>query len=338
MCAAVRRPPSITSSGCPSGIAATSRRASRIGISSSCPPWISSSGTPVQDLRDADRLRVPWIGAQALRDGVESALRDERPQPAADAPPHRTRQARRDRIPDQRDDPWPGRQRDRRRRVRVAVGGRERAVAQDPERGERHDPAHRGPEQRHAGDPALARARPARRRHPRPRCSPNVVGPLSDSPWPRKSSPSTRAVRRRNGRVLHHVRRDRAGVAVEQQDRLVRVGAPSRPPGSASLVSQRAARRPPSRDRKRTTSPPSASSAGARAGLVGGPPRRVEDPLADAPAKSRPDERAGSTRWRARASASPSVTRGSRRRTVPIVRRPRPAPARRARSAARPAG
>ncbi len=68
-------------------------------------------------------------------------------------------------------------------------------------------------------------------------------------------------------RVLDEVRGDRARVAVEQQDRLVRIGYPvrrrRRRPGS-----QRPASRSPSRERKRTTSPPSASSCVRRA-----PPR-----------------------------------------------------------------
>ena len=60
---------------------------------------------------------------------------------------------------------------------------------------------------------------------------PKVDGPASDSPCPRKSMPRTFAVPRRNGRVLDEVRRDRSRVAVEDEDRLVRIGYPVRVTG-----------------------------------------------------------------------------------------------------------
>ena len=108
--------------------------------------------------------------------------------------------------------------------------------------------------------------------------SPNVVGPSSEPPCPRKSRPSTPAVRRRNGPTS--TRSGATEPLYPWSSRIASRGSGTQPPARSSAAPRRAARGPapagssagshlptsrrPSRDRRRTTSPPSRSSAVAR--------------------------------------------------------------------------
>ncbi len=141
----------------------------------------------------------------------------------------------------------------------VRVGRGEAPVAQDRHRGDRRDAAHRRADQGHPPDPPLAQ--PGERAGHvldlgEPEAGRRVVGPAV--------APEVQAQHARGPAQerteLQQVGRHRAAPAVQQQDRLARVGRPSLP----GLRGQPAAdRRTPSRDRSRTTSPPSRSSAGA---------------------------------------------------------------------------
>ena len=144
--------------------------------------------------------------------------------------------------------------------------------------------------------------------------------------------------------VFDEIRRDRPRVAVEQQDRFVRVRRPRRVLGSAG--SQRPARRSPSRDRNRMTSPPSASRSGTERPSSGPTRGAVSSPSA----ARRPTNRsvtaetsaAPAAPVRRRITCAPGADRGRLERVehdaaprLEVVgRRPRPRPARRTRPTA----
>ena len=269
------------------------RRTSRAGMSGSRPPWMSEQRHVLHERQDAARLGLPWIGAQSLGDRLEAALGHVRPEDLADPSTRRAGQPWRHGIRDDRHDAWPRGDVDALGGVRVAVGGDQATIAQHGQRRQRHDAAHRRAHERDARHTALPEPgegardvldlRDTERRRP-----------ASDSPCPRKSSPSTRAVRRRNGaystRSGASSPYSRAGGGSPRADRRP---SPRRrvPSPEASAVSQRAASRPPSRDRKRTTSPPSRSRAGPSEASSGVRRGASRNPVGDAPAEARAETR-----------------------------------------------
>ncbi len=207
----------------------------------SAPPWMSSSGTGSTSAITRTGSVAAGIAPDARRDAAEASAR--RPaagtgrRSASGSGSRPGSEVRCHRVRHDGDDP-------RTRRV----DGRGRSVG---DRGRRPpgEPSPRTTTAAIATIPPIDDPTSATRRIPRSpsqssapatssiSSSPNVVRASSEPPCPRKSRPRTPAVRRSVRSELDEVRRDRAGPAVEEEDRLVRVGSPvvaclrGQPPG-----------------------------------------------------------------------------------------------------------
>ena len=114
-----------------------------------------------------------------------------------------------------------------RRRRGIDIGANEGAITEDGDRGDRGDPAHRHADHRHAIDAAFTEPGQGTRH----------VLDLAQTEGRRRifgvavaanvePEDAGRAAQERA--VLHEVRRDRPRGAMEEQDRLVRIGPPAR--------------------------------------------------------------------------------------------------------------
>ena len=250
---------------------------------------MSSSGTGSTRPMTLTGSVCARVARRARRAARRTAARGDEPRRSAPGSRVRDRRAAssgRHGVGDDRDDHAAAA---RRASARGASGpasaARERAVAQDGDGSDRRDAAHRRAEQRDASDAALPEPgegardvldleQPERRRSVVRLAVPAEV----------EAEDAGRPAQERA--VLDEVRRDRARVAVEEQDRLVRIGRPSpRQPGVG-----RAASAPPGASRRvtgsRTTSPPSASSAGPSAASSGADARCIEQAVRGAPRRA----------------------------------------------------
>ena len=291
------------------------------------PPWISRSGTGSTRRDDPARLRRPQVAADAPAAAVEhppaaTNAADRQAHPVRDRDPA----VRRDRLGDDADDPRPR----RRRRRGAGASGSMSAAGSEPSPRTTTDAiaaiaAHRRADERDAPDPPLAEPgqragdvldlvqAERRRRVLRVAVAAEVEAEDAGRPAEERAE-------------LDEVGRDRARPAVEQEDRLVRVGPPV---GGAVVAGDRPRLRP-------AASAPRA--AGRRATGAGRPRRRARRAAGPRPASSGPIRGASRSRVAPRPITSRTAAAGSaasRRRRQPADQRRLPDGRRRPRGHAR---